>query len=303
MEISKLQIVENEVRILRDDLYAGYYGGNKARKITSIEKKIKIENYNAIVTTGGVQSNHCRVTALMATQNGWKCHLVLHGEKERFEKDNGNAAIIRATNAKVTFVEAKDIAMEMDKAIYDFQKQGLNPYYLYGGGHSFEGTMAYVEAVSELNEYCKKHNWYPDHIILPSGTGSTQAGIIAGLHLNELSNIKVTGISIARSKDRGKEVISELLTELNVTQGYNFDYSNSIHFNDEFLCGGYEKSDTELNELVNIMNENTGIIFDTTYSGKGMYGMSELIKKDKIKGNILFWHTGGIFNYLAKHQK
>ena len=37
-----------------------------------------------------------------------------------------------------------------------------------------------------------------------------------------------------------------------------------------------------------------GIPMDTTYVGKGFYGMEEYIKKMKIIGkNILFIHTGG----------
>lgn len=288
------------VFILRNDLNSIYYGGNKSTKIAKIHSLLINNNHNAVVTTGGVQSNHCRVTALMAAKNGWECHLVLHGDEDRFEKENGNAAIIRATNTKVTFVEASGISNAMDEAMAVFKQKGLNPYYLYGGGHTVEGAMAYVEAVQELKEYCSTHNWYPDHIVLPSGTGSTQAGIIAGLKVYGLHNVQVTGISIARKKQRGFEVIQHLLNELNEAQGYDYDYSNSIHFNDQFLCGGYEQVNSELVEFVKSVNQETGIIFDTTYSGKAFYGMSKLLERGELKGNILFWHTGGIFNYLAK---
>lgn len=299
-EIETFSISDQVVSIVRDDLFGKYYGGNKARKIQTIEKAIKTANCNAVVTTGGIQSNHCRVATLMAAKNGWDCHLVLHGDKNRFEKESGNAAIMRSTKSKVTFVEASEISDAMDNAMADFRQHGLNPYYLYGGGHTVEGAMAYVEAVKELKKYCEAQNWYPDHIVLPSGTGSTQAGLIAGLKVHGFQDVQVTGISIARKQERGIEVIQHLLDELNESQGYDYDYSDSIHFNDELLCGGYEQVTPELNEFVKSVNQETGIIFDTTYSGKAFYGMSKLKERGVLQGNILFWHTGGIFNYLAK---
>lgn len=299
-EIEKLSKSNQLVRIVRDDTIRDYYGGNKARKIQFIEKKIKDKSCNAIVTTGGIQSNHCRVTALMAAKNGWSCLLVLHGNKTRFENENGNAAIIRAINPQVIFVEASGISDAMDKGMTDFKQHGLNPFYLTGGGHTVEGVISYIEAIKELKEYCQAKNWYPDHIVLPSGTGSTQAGLIAGLKVHDLQHIQVTGISIARKQKHGVENILRLLNELNESQGYDYDYSDSIHFNDQFLIGGYEQSNSELDAFVDLVNQQSGIIFDTTYSGKALFGMSKLEEQGKLKGNILFWHTGGIFNYLAK---
>ena len=43
----------------------------------------------------------------------------------------------------------------------------------------------------------------------------------------------------------------------------------------------------------------TGLVFDTTYSGKAFYGMMDMIKKNNLQGlNNLFWHTGGIMNIM-----
>ena len=43
----------------------------------------------------------------------------------------------------------------------------------------------------------------------------------------------------------------------------------------------------------------TGLMFDTTYSGKGFYGMMQEIKKLYLEDkNIVFWHTGGLMNIM-----
>lgn len=43
----------------------------------------------------------------------------------------------------------------------------------------------------------------------------------------------------------------------------------------------------------------TGLVFSTTYSGKGFYGMMKEIEKQGLYDkNIMFWHTGGLMNVM-----
>ena len=77
--------------MVRDDIFPFIGGGSKARKAIAYEQYLKEHEYNAVVTTGGIQSNHNRAIALMAARNGWKCHLVYHGTEERFNSEKGNA--------------------------------------------------------------------------------------------------------------------------------------------------------------------------------------------------------------------
>ena len=62
------------ISVVRDDVFPFVGGGNKARKAVYYEDFLRNNNYNAVVTCGGVQSNHNRAIALMAARNGWKCH-------------------------------------------------------------------------------------------------------------------------------------------------------------------------------------------------------------------------------------
>lgn len=42
----------------------------------------------------------------------------------------------------------------------------------------------------------------------------------------------------------------------------------------------------------------TGVMFDTTYSGKAFYGMMDYLKKNRIIAPVLFWYTGGLMNLM-----
>lgn len=297
MIFSQIDIIDDQIRVFRDDLFPFLGGGNKGRKILFIEKDIKQRGCNAVVSTGGVQSNHCRAVAILAAQNHWPCTLVLHGDKERFYSESGNARIIKTSGANVIFVkDASEISECMDNAMDLYSKKNLNPYYIQGGGHTIDGGLAYIDAVRELEQYSISNNWFPEYIFLASGTGSTQAGILAGVSKYKIPS-KVIGISVAREKYRAEENISNFYTEL--CSAFNIKrLDNDIIVLDDYLCGGYEKYNPELKKLSLDSVRKYGFTLDTTYTGKAFYGMLDYIKQNNINSNILFWHTGGIFNFL-----
>lgn len=295
-----IQKNKNKIRVFRDDLYPSLGGGNKGRKMEAIAKDVFLKSANALVTTGGIQSNHCRAVAVFAAQNGFKCTLVLHGVKERFQKETGNAMLMRLSGAKIIFVDQpSEIGLKMDLAMRNYKDAGLIPYYIWGGGHTMEGGKAYIDAVEELKKYCIKENWIPKYVFLASGTGSTQSGILAGLDKYMFKNTKVIGISVARNSEQAKKIVKTFYEDLCTT--YLIKKSDrEVNVLDEYLCGGYEKSDIKLEELSNNSILNYGFILDKTYSGKAFYGMLDYIKKNNIKEDVLFWHTGGILNFLAQ---
>lgn len=285
-----------DFKIVRDDLFPEIGGGNKARKALEYESDALAKGANALITTGGIQSNHCRAIAILCARRGWKCKIVYHGTRERFESEKGNALIVRMCGAETEFVGESEISSTMDNAMRDFRSRGFSPYYVRGGGHDICGGMAYVKAVAEL---ASSGFSAPDYIFHASGTGSTQAGIFVGLEKAGWKNTKVVGISVARNKERGTRVISEFSEKLAEHCGADFD-SSKIIFTDKYVCGGYEKYPPELESFVASAARETGILFDTTYSGKALYGMFKYIAENNLSAaRILFWHTGGIFNIMA----
>lgn len=291
---------QNIIKVFRDDVYPFLGGGNKGRKMDYIGRTIFANKANALVTTGGIQSNHCRAVAVFAAQHNMKCCLVLHGDESLFKQQGGNAKIIRDTKVQVVFVDnPSQISFTMDAAIEKFKQQGLKPYYIYGGGHDMDGGLAYIDAIQDLKRICDQESWLPDYIFLASGTGSTQAGILAGLDKLEWST-EVIGLSVGRKRD---------IAEINVSQFYDelcshYNISNSkrkVIVRDESLSGGYGLYNDKIAELAQGSLQRFGFTLDRTYTAKAFYGMQKYIQRYGLtKQHILFWHTGGVFNYLAE---
>src|SRR5258708_662180 len=66
-----------EIWIKRDDLLGLAGGGNKTRKLEFLVADAMAKGFDTLVTTGAIQSNHCRLTAAAAAREGLKCRLVL----------------------------------------------------------------------------------------------------------------------------------------------------------------------------------------------------------------------------------
>jgi len=74
--------------IKRDDLTGLGFGGNKTRKLEYLAADALAKGCRTLISTGAVQSNHCRQVAAAAARLGMDCILVLAGEKP--EQPQGN---------------------------------------------------------------------------------------------------------------------------------------------------------------------------------------------------------------------
>lgn len=287
------------LKLVRDDLFPFIGGGSKARKAVAYEAFLREGGYNAIVTCGGIQSNHNRAMALICARNGWKCHLCIQGTEERFYSEKGNALIDRLSGAECEIIRPEDTAVAMDRAMDKLKAEGYKPFYVHGGGHDLPGGTCFVDAVESLKAQCDAEGYKPDYIFMASGTGSTQAGIAVGLDKVGWSDVKLVGVSVARQQERGKQVIVDFANMLAKHYGMPQDYEEKIHFTANYLMGGYEQFVPEMKEYLDGVMAKTGLLFDTTYSGKGLWGMMQEIKKNHLENNkIIFWHTGGIMNIM-----
>lgn len=294
LPLSSALQMDIDLRIKRDDLYPLSGGGIKARKIGFIVKKAIDEGYDTLVTNGGPQSNHARATAILAANIGIKCHLVIVLENNHDYYNSGNILLMKLSGASIEFTSKDKLAMQMDKAMLDLSQQGHKPLYIWGGGHSLEGTNAFVNAAYETQQ--QAGNWIPDYVVLASGTGSTQAGLAIGY---KDFPTQVIGISVARSTERGKKIIQQCIDEY-TTRNNLPNYVENVILRDDWVDGGYEKYSRALFDVINVAAK-TGYFFDPTYSGKALRGLASMVKQGEIPNGkkVIFWHTGGLMNLMA----
>src|SRR5246127_3697132 len=88
--------------IKRDDQTGLAFGGNKARKLEFLVAEARDQGARTLVSGGALQSNHCRQTAAAAAPLGFKCILVLTGEKPK--QPSANLLLDELFGAQVVYV-------------------------------------------------------------------------------------------------------------------------------------------------------------------------------------------------------
>ncbi len=295
------------VYIKRDDLLPGTSGGNKTRKLDFCIADALAKGADTIITCGAVQSNHCRLTLSWAVKEGLDCYLVLEERVKNSYKPeaSGNNFLFRLLGVKgITVVPGgSDMMGEMEKVAEKLKAEGKKPYIVPGGASNALGALGYVGCMEESMHQMFTQGLTFDHMVVPSGSAGTHAGIIAGMIGNNI-NIPVTGIGVNRPKAVQQEAVHKLANQaldlIGVEQRVPAD--KVIAF-DDYVGPGYSLPTDAMVEAVKLLARTEGILLDPVYSGKAMSGLIDLVRKGYFKegSNILFLHTGGspaLYAYL-----
>ncbi len=295
------------VYIKRDDLLPGTSGGNKTRKLDFCIADALAKGADTIITCGAVQSNHCRLTLSWAVKEGLDCYLVLEERVKNSYKPeaSGNNFLFRLLGVKgITVVPGgSDMMGEMGKVAEKLKAEGKKPYIVPGGASNALGALGYVGCMEEIMHQMFTQGLTFDHMVVPSGSAGTHAGIIAGMIGNNI-NIPVTGIGVNRPKAVQQEAVHKLANQaldlIGVEQRVPAD--KVIAF-DDYVGPGYSLPTDAMVEAVKLLARTEGILLDPVYSGKAMSGLIDLVRKGYFRegSNILFLHTGGspaLYAYL-----
>lgn len=285
-----MRLNDNAIFMKRDDLIPFSFGGNKARKAKMFFEDLESQKSDCVVTYGSSSSNHCRIDANLAASKGLKCIIISPIETS---KTTFNSQMMELFGAKIISCKVSEVKDTIDGELSRVTKEGYKPYFIEGGGHGNLGTKAYIEAYEEIKTFELENNIKFDYIFHTSGTGTTQAGLVCGKLINR-DDRQIIGISNARKNPYGGQVVLDSINSYLGHIGEESVGSEVINFIDDYVLDGYGAYNDEILEVIREVLIKDGIPLDTTYTGKGFWGMTEYIKENQITGkNILFIHTGG----------
>jgi L-cysteate sulfo-lyase len=279
--------------IKRDDSTGIALGGNKTRKLEF---------------QGAVQSNHVRQTAAVCAKLGVKCtalleHRVATNDPSYFA--NGNILMDHILGITL---EERPAYTDMQNAIEEVGKRlesdGEVVYLIPGGGSNCTGALGYVHVALELVAQANDLKLQIDRVVHATGSAGTQAGLIAGFEAMN-SSIRVLGIGVRHPKEKQETNVFDLAKATAEKLGVKSDIPrNAVEANCDYVGDGYGIPSPGMIEAVRMLAREEGIFLDPVYSGKGMAGLIDLIRKGAFRRdeNIIFVHTGGqagLFGYQS----
>ena len=276
--------------IKRDDLTGLGMGGNKTRKLEYLTADALEQGCRTLITTGAVQSNHCRQVAAAAARLGLGCILVLGGPDPGTRQ--GNLLLDALSGAKLVFVPTDERDQRLQQAFAQAKEDDMQPYLIPYGGSNPVGVQGYIQAMQELQEQALKSDW----IVLASSSGGTQAGMVLGGKQTGFTG-RILGISVDKLATELTQTIIALANQTATYLNMGVEITpQDVFVNDAYCQAGYGNLQPAEVEAIQLFARTEGILLDPVYTSRAAAGLIDLIRKGFFSRDeiVLFWHTGGI---------
>ena len=282
----------------RDDLTGVGGGGNKLRKLELILGEALAQGVDWLLTTGGVQSNHARLTAASAAKLGLGCTLHLRGE---VRSQNGNILLDQLFGAEIRqhgTMEYPQVYQLMAEHEGELLAKGHRPMSIPLGGATARGTAAYVQAFAEILEDCRQQGFQPDMLVVAAGTASTFAGLELGARLLA-PNVAVLGVSVSWTSERLADETNRLIRGTCALLDIEALARGLWLTADTSALATPRSREDGLREVLAAARMQ-GVLCDTTYTGKALAGLAGLCASGAIRPGtkVVFVHTGGVPEFI-----
>ncbi len=294
--------------IKRDDLTGSGLSGNKVRKLEFTFAQALAEDCDTLITCGGLQSNHCRATAIIGACLGLKVHLFLRGMPAGLP--DGNLFLDHIVGAEFSFYSREEYYARhseiFSELVERYAKLGRKAFVVPAGASDEIGLWGYVLASKELKTESSNLGFSPDFIVCANGSGGTLAGLTVGNIYHDIG-ATVWGINVA--DDDAQYFEAKIRNDLRVWKeryGQDLDVETpAINVIDGYRGPCYGKAEPVVFETITQVAKTEGIILDPVYTGKAFHGMLKEIENGRLSSanNIIFVHTGGIFGLFAQRDE
>jgi D-cysteine desulfhydrase family pyridoxal phosphate-dependent enzyme len=282
--------------VKRDDCTGLAMGGNKARKLEYLMAEAAAQGADVVLTTGGVQSNHARMTAAAACKLRMRAVLLLQDLEPA--TDLGNLVLDRLFGAEIRFaaeMSIHEVHGELARIANQLREQGHKPYIIPVGGSTPLGCLGYVRAVRELAHQSAEIGLRVDAMTVAAGSTGTLAGVLLGTRAF-MPDTRVYGVSVSPLAGPGRQKCARIIGEAAEMLGFDWrPDAAEIPIYDEWLGEAYGVPTPEGMGAIHTAARTEGYLLDPVYTGKALAGTKGLAHRGELKPDetVVFWHTGG----------
>lgn len=294
----------------RDDLTNFGTGGNKLRKLEYLVKDAKDKGATMLLTVGGAQTNHGRLTAAVAAKFGMKSAIVAVDEYPG--ELSANLLLDAIMGCSVYLVKKDDScsdneleAATVKKVTEEWEAKGEKVYYIPVGGSNELGTLGYYDCALEIAEQMKEMGIERARLVSTIGSMGTYLGLQVGIKHNNLP-IDLTGVAISPKKGGVRSHLTEYYSRVKKYFDLDMDIApEEYDLTEDYVFGAYNNPVKEVRESIYYLARKEAIIVDPCYTGKTLTGLLDMVKTGRIKQGetVIMLHTGGIPGIYTKHHR
>lgn len=289
------QSVGAEVWVKRDDLTGFGLSGNKVRKLEWLLADAVQRGADIVLTTGGLQSNHCRATAVAARRIGLDVGLLLRGRIP--DVLDANLLLDGLLGATLRTCTADEYRHERDALLTswadELRAQGRAPYVVPEGGSNGLGSLGYVAAVDELRQQTPPEF---DGVVCAVGSGGTLAGLALGR-----PGAPVLGVAVCDDRATFSARVRAIAAEAAPLGAPALpEEGRAWQVVEGFQGPAYGVATRPVWDTIRRVAVLEGLLLDPVYTGKAMHALVTQLASGAWRGRWLFWHTGGAFGLFGR---
>ena len=295
---------EVEIWAKREDCNSGIaFGGNKVRKLEYLAADAIARGCDTLVSIGGIQSNHTRAVTGVARHLGLE---VVTVQEHWVDWDDPGYETVG--NIQLTRIMGGDIRIDragFDIGIRDSWRQALEsveaaggkPYPIPAGASDHPlGGLGFANWVREVAAQEATLGLFFDHVVVCTVTGSTHAGMIAGVALEDRDDRKVIGVDASKTLDKTVAQVTSIARATAHAIGVRRELrDDEITVLDGYAGPAYGVPDDQTIEAIQLAARTEGMLTDPVYEGKSMAGLVGMIRSGEIPpgSRVLYAHLGG----------
>ena len=282
-----LDMDDDALWVKRDDATGLAGGGNKARKLEYLCEEATVHGCDTLVTGGGRQSNHVRMTAAAANRLGLHCTVVLGSEPPSVP--SGNVLLDELLAPEIVWAGPLDyygVEAAIDATTRRLIEEGRRPYAMPIGGASAVGALGYVAAAKELLD----QRAGVELVVVADGSGGTHAGLVAGLG----DHARVLGVDVGTRPDLDEQVPAKAAAAAALAG--RPAPTGDVQIDHDRFGADYGAMTDECRHAIDVAARLEGLVLDPVYSGKAMAGLIAARADGRIASGqqVVFVHTGGM---------
>ena len=286
--------------VKRDDLVGPALGGNKTRKLEYLLAEARQLGAKKVVTFGGLQSNHARLTAAAASMLGLEPHLLYF--EARPKTLTGNLLINELLGARMHFFPLSsrrprprplESTIRLARLLARLR---VGPhYYIPVGGHTWTGALGYVRAAVEIDEQARGLGIADARLVVAAGSGGTLAGLLAGLRLVG-SHLRPLGIDVGNLWKDFPSSVARLASEVceHLGESITFASADVPLVEGTYVGEAYGRPSAAGNAALERLARAEGVLLDPVYTAKAFAGLLGEAQRFGPNEPVVFLHTGGV---------
>jgi D-cysteine desulfhydrase len=254
---------EHDLWVKDDGATAKPYGGNKVRKLERLLALARERKAARLLTVGAAGSHHVLATCLYGARIGLRTHAILTPQPWTVHAE---ATLRAGLNAGLSAAPARSY---LDALVKLRSERRAGDFVIGPGGCGSEGTWAYCLAVDELQaQLAEQALPEVDAIIVAAGSGSTAAGLLAGVLRRRLAR-RIIAVQVAPNPMLRALVIGQALYSLwrHDQSARPFDAWRALCVDGSFVGRGYGYP-SDAGENASELARSFGLALEPTYTAK-----------------------------------